>query len=55
MLVGGDWSLVGELGRAMLLATLLEGEVYAVRESEQGGRIVAIGLWYRPGTALFGT
>ncbi|KAJ8090154.1 hypothetical protein PM082_018739 [Marasmius tenuissimus] len=55
MLVGGDWSLSGELGRAMVLATLLEGEVYIARESQQRDRIVALGLWYRPGTALFGT
>ncbi|KAL0566966.1 hypothetical protein V5O48_015030 [Marasmius crinis-equi] len=52
MLLGGNWNLSGQLARAMLVATLLEGQVYVAKG---GDRIVATGLWFRPGTELFGT
>ncbi|KAK7026516.1 hypothetical protein VNI00_015596 [Paramarasmius palmivorus] len=53
MMVGGDWSLAAELGRAMIRATLLEGEVYAVKDERD--EIVSFGLWAKPGVMIFST
>ncbi|KAL0562803.1 hypothetical protein V5O48_019275, partial [Marasmius crinis-equi] len=50
MLIGGDWSLLADHGRAMIRAALSEGIVYAVKH---GNDIVAFGLWFEPGKAVF--
>ncbi|ESK90418.1 hypothetical protein Moror_13666 [Moniliophthora roreri MCA 2997] len=53
VMLGGDERLVPELGRAMIRASLLEGHVYAVKNDS--GDIVSFGLWFQPGTGVFGT
>ncbi|KAI3600709.1 hypothetical protein WG66_014170 [Moniliophthora roreri] len=53
MMLGGNWSLAADLGRAMIRAVLLAGEVYAVKNEEN--EIVSFGLWTRPGATTFST
>ncbi|KAK7019677.1 hypothetical protein VNI00_018022 [Paramarasmius palmivorus] len=52
VMLGNDWSLSGDLGQAIIRATLLEGELYAVKD---GDKIVSYGAWFSPGTGLFAT
>ncbi|EEB92878.1 hypothetical protein MPER_08548, partial [Moniliophthora perniciosa FA553] len=51
--LGGDWSLAPDISRAIIRATLLEGEVYVVKNDSD--EIVSFGLWFRPGTEVFST
>ncbi|EEB92643.1 hypothetical protein MPER_08816 [Moniliophthora perniciosa FA553] len=51
VMLGGNWSLSADLGRAMLRATLLEGHVYAVKD--ENDKVVAFGSWFAPGVGLF--
>ncbi|KAF5329114.1 hypothetical protein D9758_017951 [Tetrapyrgos nigripes] len=53
VMIGGDWSLSEDLARAMIRATLLEGQIYVVKT--QNGKIVSFGLWFKPQTAIFST
>ncbi|KAK7052918.1 hypothetical protein VNI00_004238 [Paramarasmius palmivorus] len=41
------------MGHAMIRATLLSGDIYAVKN--ESGDIVSFGLWFEPGAGLFGT
>uniref|UniRef100_A0A0W0FPK9 N-acetyltransferase domain-containing protein n=1 Tax=Moniliophthora roreri TaxID=221103 RepID=A0A0W0FPK9_MONRR len=50
---GGDWSLAPYIARAIIRATLLEGEIYVVKNDSN--QIVSFGLWFRPGTEVFST
>ncbi|ESK86674.1 hypothetical protein Moror_9673 [Moniliophthora roreri MCA 2997] len=51
--LGGDWSLAPYIARAIIRATLLEGEIYVVKNDSN--QIVSFGLWFRPGTEVFST
>ncbi|THU95090.1 hypothetical protein K435DRAFT_756080 [Dendrothele bispora CBS 962.96] len=51
VMIGGNWALLPDLGRAMLRATLLEGMVYGVKD--ENDKVVAFGLWFSPETGLF--
>jgi len=50
--LGGNWSLATDFFSAMTRATLLEGQIYAVKDHD---RIVSVGFWFEPGTFLWTT
>ncbi|KAF9258698.1 hypothetical protein L218DRAFT_964282 [Marasmius fiardii PR-910] len=52
--LGGDWSLFDIRGRALLRAAMLEGELYAAKDTKSG-RFISMGIWYAPGTGVFST
>ncbi|KAL0060575.1 hypothetical protein AAF712_012633 [Marasmius tenuissimus] len=62
-IIGNDWSLLPIHGRSVFRAALSEGLVYAVRVQEPRnetiagteGKIVSLGIFFRPGTGLFAT
>ncbi|KAG7090392.1 hypothetical protein E1B28_009511 [Marasmius oreades] len=53
-IVGGNWSLARLQRRSVLRAALLEGEVYAVKDTDSD-RIISMGICFAPGRTLFGT
>ncbi|KAK1226541.1 hypothetical protein PQX77_010468 [Marasmius sp. AFHP31] len=56
--LAGDWSLFPIQARASYRAALLGGFIYAVRAPEGGpmsGQIVALGIFFKPGTGVFAT
>ncbi|KAF9259202.1 hypothetical protein L218DRAFT_908590 [Marasmius fiardii PR-910] len=52
--LGGDWALLPSQGRAVLRAAMLEGEVYAVKDT-YSDRFISIGIWLPPGRGIFAT
>lgn len=52
-LLGGDWSLINELMETMTRATLLEGELYVVRD--ETGTIASTALWFPLCKSMFST
>ena len=55
-MIGGDWSLHNEYCKAILLATILEGELYILTIGK--GKKKEIASWislFSPGRNLFGT
>ncbi|KAL0060578.1 hypothetical protein AAF712_012636 [Marasmius tenuissimus] len=56
--LAGDWSLFPTQARAFYRGALLGGLIYAVRAPEGGpmsGQIVALGIFFKPGTGVFAT
>ncbi|KAJ8090029.1 hypothetical protein PM082_018608 [Marasmius tenuissimus] len=56
--LAGDWSLFPTQAQAFYRGALLGGLIYAVRAPEGGpmsGQIVALGIFFRPGTGVFAT
>ncbi|KAJ7650623.1 acyl-CoA N-acyltransferase [Roridomyces roridus] len=51
-MVGGDESLKDPIFRAMIRAGELAGQVYLATDDDSG-KVVAVAVWYPPGTALF--
>ncbi|TFK60339.1 hypothetical protein BDN72DRAFT_850593 [Pluteus cervinus] len=52
-MLGGNWVLHREYQHAVIRASLLEGEVYAVKDD--GGEIASVAYWFGPDSCLFGS